>query len=104
LDAGGKGKFFRIAIGLGDSRAFNSEKRNPNFKYYTRLCLEMRICKEYLGGKPHSYFIGLSREDKTKLLLFEEWERKREKSENDKLNLKINLDKQKNLDRQKGMK
>jgi len=74
-------------MGLGNPSAFDSKKRNPNFEYYTRLCLEMRICKEYLGGKPHSYFMKLSREDKTKLFLFEEWERSRNKFENDKMRL-----------------
>jgi len=76
-------------MGLGDSRAFDSKKRNPNFEYYTRLSLEMKICKEYLGGKPHSYFMRLSREDKRKLFLFEEWERRREKWLNDKLDLEM---------------
>ena len=49
----------------------------------------MKICKEYLGGKPHSYFMRLSREDKRKLFLFEEWERRREKWLNDKLDLEM---------------
>ena len=64
-------------MGLGDPLAADAEKRIPNFNYYTRLALEMKICKEYLGGKPHSYFKKLNKEDQTKLLLYEKWERER---------------------------
>lgn len=89
MDGGRAGKFFRVAMGLGNINAVDAKERIPNFEYYTRLSREMKVCKEYLQ-KPHSYFRSLSRDDQLKLLFFEEWERRRSIEEEKKMKVDMN--------------
>ena len=70
-------------MGLNVHNLYPSE-----FEYLTPLEIEMKICSEYLH-KPHSYFLSLSKDDKTKLYLYEEMQRARENDFNTKENRKI---------------
>ena len=90
MDRGGEGIAFRINMGLGNPQAMDSEKRLPNFNYYTLLAIEMKICKEYLQ-KPHSYFKSLPKIEQLKLRLYEEWERKRSIAEEKKMKIERNI-------------
>ena len=72
MDRRGKGKFFRIKMGLKGLGG-----KGPNYKLLTPLNIEMRICANFLHI-PHSVFSNFSREEKIKWFLFEEMERKRE--------------------------
>ena len=81
-----------IAMGFGNPNSSKENEREPNFKFYTTLSLEMKICKEYLH-KPHSYFLSLSREDREKLKLFERWEREKDLAEQKKMQLEIDANK-----------
>ena len=85
-------------MGLGNERSMDPKERLPNFEYYTRLSLEMSICKNYLH-KPHSYFKSLSKEDQLKLRLFEEWERKRTLAEQKKIDSEMKLNKMRNTEK-----
>jgi len=49
----------------------------PNFEVLTLLNLEMRLTTKYLDGR-HSTFKKLSRDDRSKLIIFDEIETKRE--------------------------
>uniref|UniRef100_A0A6M3IDV4 Uncharacterized protein n=1 Tax=viral metagenome TaxID=1070528 RepID=A0A6M3IDV4_9ZZZZ len=81
-----------IAMGFGNPNSSKEKERSPNFKYYTKMSLEMKICKEYLN-KPHSYFLSLSREDKEKLRLFERWEREKDLAEQKKMESEMAVNK-----------
>ena len=76
-------------MGLGNFQAMDPKERLPEFGFYTSLCREMKVCKEYLH-KPHSYFKSLPKEERLKLLFHEEWERRRAIQEQKKIEDEIN--------------
>ena len=80
------------AMGLGNPSANDAKERLPKFNYYTRLLLEVKIAVEYLH-KPHSYFKSLPAEEQLKLIYYERWEREKELTEQKKMKLEMNANK-----------
>jgi len=81
-----------IAMGFGNPSSDNEKERTPNFKYYTRLLLELKISVEYLH-KPHSYFKSLLKEEQLKLLFYERWNREKDLAEQKKIEAEMNINK-----------
>ena len=89
MDWGGKGKFFRVAIGLDYVEPRKKEEPKlregvktqssgkAQFEFLTPLYMEMKIALEYLGIS-HSAYKKLSREDRLKCVLYELMKMERE--------------------------
>ena len=89
MECGGKSQFFRVAMGLGNIHDPNPKNRVPDFDHITPFEVEMKICCEYLHCS-HKQYTALPSEEKLKLLLYEEMQRKRSNDSAKKMNQKYN--------------
>jgi hypothetical protein len=72
-------------MGLGNPVDPSPKNRTPNFDHITPLEIEMKICCEYLHC-PHKNFTALPFEERLKLLLYEEMQRRRSNDEVKRMN------------------